>query len=358
MSFRQPSQITLRKRGKPPKLNESQKMPPLPLTRCQFLIPFADICNEIGAPTETLLSKLRLPVSLEEKADHYIPILLAIRFAEVAQRSQGITDIGYRAARRLQFHHLSERMRASIRFSPTLFVALQQLCKWAPLEDTNVSAWLERDADRVRICKSAGTMSDVPHLENSQWLQNVMSMYIVRQFAGPDWVPATMAFGARYEPSLETRSLWQNTRFISDQNFSWIDIPASFLDLPNLASETPVTSHDDGVGPSGHEIVSAVKLRLPSYLDDRIPTIAEIAEMAGVSIRSFQRKLSSAGVSYSDLLDGARFENAAKLLRETNAKIIDVAFSSGYSDPAHFTRAFRRFSGITPREFRGKWQPQ
>jgi AraC-like DNA-binding protein len=183
-------------------------------------------------------------------------------------------------------------------------------------------------------------------------------MQIVRQFSGPHWVPATMAFEARYEPSLETRSFWENTRFMSDQSSSWIDIPISFLDLPNLASETPGPSHNDGVGPSGHEIVSAVKLMLPSYLDDRIPTIAEIAEMAGISIRSFQRKLSSAGVTYSDLLDGVRFENAAKLLRDTNAKIIDVAFSSGYTDPAHFTRAFRRFSGITPREFRGKWKPQ
>jgi AraC-like DNA-binding protein len=167
-----------------------------------------------------------------------------------------------------------------------------------------------------------------------------------------------MAFEARYEPSLETRSFWQNTRFMSDQNSSWIDIPLSFLDLPNLAGETPVPSHNDGAGPFGHEIVSAVKLMLPSYLDDRIPTIAEIAEMAGISIRSLQRKLSSAGVSYSDLLDGARFKNAAKLLRDTDAKIIDVAFSSGYSDPAHFTRAFRRLSGITPREFRGKWKSQ
>jgi AraC-like DNA-binding protein len=183
-------------------------------------------------------------------------------------------------------------------------------------------------------------------------------MHIVRRFAGLHWVPATMAFEARYEPSLETRSFWQNTRFMSDQNSSWIDIPVSFLDLPNLASETPAPSHSDDVEPSGHEIVSAVKLMLPSYLDDKIPTIAEIAEMAGISVRSFQRKLSNAGVTYSDLLDGARFENAARLLRDTNAKIIDVAFSSGYADPAHFTRAFRRFSGVTPREFRGKWKSQ
>jgi AraC-like DNA-binding protein len=330
----------------------------IPLTRCQFIIPFAAICDEIGAPTEALLTKFRLPPSLEEKPEHYIPILLAIRFAEAAQRAQGITDIGFQAARRLQFCHLSEKMRAIIRFSPTLFIALQQLCKWASLEDTNLSVWLERDDSHVRICSKLADTAKVPHLEHSQWLQNVMSMHIVRQFAGPQWVPAAMAFEACYEPSLETRSLWQNTRFMSDQNSSWIDVPVSLLDLPNRTSETPAPSHNDGVGPSGHGMVSAVKLMLPSYLDDRIPTIAEIAEMAGISIRSFQRKLSSAGVTYSDLLDGVRFENAAKLLRDTNAKIIDVAFSSGYTDPAHFTRAFRRFSGVTPREFRDKWKPQ
>jgi AraC-like DNA-binding protein len=339
-------------------LRENPKMTVLPLTRCQFIIPFAHICDEIGAPTEALLTKFRLPASLEEKAEHYIPILQATRFAEAAQRSQGITDIGFQAARRLQFCHLSEKMRASIRFSPTLFIALQQLCKWAPLEDTTVSVWLERDDNHVRICSKVAGTARMPHLEHSQWLQNVYAMQIVRQFAGLHWVPETMAFEARHEPSLETRSFWENTRFMSDQDSSWIDIPVSFLDLPNRASETQAASHDDGVAPSGHEIVSAVKLMLPSYLDERIPTLAEIAEMAGISIRSFQRKLSSAGVTYSDLLDGVRFENSAKLLRDTNAKIIDVAFSSGYTDPAHFTRAFRRFTGVTPREFRGKWKPQ
>jgi AraC-like DNA-binding protein len=97
---------------------------------------------------------------------------------------------------------------------------------------------------------------------------------------------------------------------------------------------------------------------LPSYLDEGPPTVAEIAEMAGISVRSFQRKLSSAGLTYSGLLDTARFENAAKNLRDTDAKIIEVAFSSGYADPAHFTRAFRRISGVTPREFRAKWRPR
>lgn len=64
------------------------------------------------------------------------------------------------------------------------------------------------------------------------------------------------------------------------------------------------------------------------------------------------------GLSYSGLIDVARFENAVKLLRDSDAKVIDVAFASGYADPAHFTRAFRRISGVTPREFREQWRPR
>ena len=62
--------------------------------------------------------------------------------------------------------------------------------------------------------------------------------------------------------------------------------------------------------------------------------------------------LARTGLTYSRLLDQARFEKGAELLRKTDAKIIDVAMATGYTDPAHFARAFRRLSGVTPRAFR------
>lgn len=330
----------------------------IPLTRCQFLIPFADIHNEIGASTASLLTKFRLPTSLEEKADHYVPILPAVRFAEAAQRSQGIGDFGFQASQRVQFCHLSEKLRTLIGHSPTLFAALQQVCRWAPLEDTILNMWLERHDDHVRICSKLTGTAGLLHLEHSQWLQNVFPIHIVRQFVGPDWFPGTMSFEARYTPSLDTQSFWPNTRFLSGQGASWIDVPVACLSLPNLATEMLPHPSEGEDGPSGNEIISTLKLMLPSYLDEGPPTVAEIAEMAGISVRSFQRKLSNAGLTYSGLVDAARFESAAKHLRDTDAKIIEVAFSSGYADPAHFTRAFRRISGVTPREFRAKWRPR
>lgn len=330
----------------------------IPLTRCQFLIPFAVIHSEIGAPTEALLAEFRLPTSLEEKADHFIPLLPAINFAEAAQRSQGITDFGFQASRQLQFCHLSEKLRAIIGYSPTLFTALQQVCKWAPLEDTILSMWLERCDDYVRVCSQLIGTAGLLHLEHSQWLQNIFTIHIVRQFTGSDWTPSTIAFEANYTPSRETKSLWPNTRFLSGQHASWIDVHVSQLSFPNLALDSPPNPYEEEDQTSPTEIVHTLKLMLPSYLDEGAPTIMEIAEMAGISVRSFQRKLSSMGLSYSGLVDLVRFESAAKHLRETDARIIDVAFSCGYADPAHFTRAFRRISGTTPREFREQWRPR
>lgn len=315
-------------------------------------MPFSDILTDIGAPTGSLLEKFSLPSSLEEKCDLYVPLLPAIRFAEAAQRMQGIDDLGFLAARRLHFSHLSERIRTLIAYSPTLLVALQHVCKWAPLEDTILSIWIERHGDQARICSRLAGTNGLLHLEHSQWLQNIFPIYIVRQFTAPGWMPATIAFEARYTPRPATQALWPNTRFLSGQHASWIDVPVSYLSLSSQPSEIIPSPHSDEDGPSDFEFIESLKLMLPAYLDEGVPPLIEIAEMAGVSTRSFQRKLSYLGLTYSDLVNTVRFEVASKLLRDTSFKIIEIAFSSGYSDPAHFTRAFRRISGVTPRQFR------
>lgn len=333
-------------------------MPELHLTRCQHLSPFADILNHLGAPTASLLERFRLPSSLQEKLDHYIPILPAIEFAEFASRSQGIEDFGFHAARTLHFGHLSERTRNLIGHAPTLLVALQQACAWASLEDSNLSNWIEHHADHVRYCSKLSGTNGMRHLEHSQWLQNIFPVFIVRQFAEPNWAPATIAFEARYTPGPASQLYWPTSRFLAGQESSWIDVPISLLSLSNRTRNPDARAKSDHADISGSDFIHALKLMLPSYLDERPPKLAEIAELAGVSARSLQRMLSRVGTTYSGLLDAARFETARRLLRETDCKIIEVALASGYADPAHFTRAFRRIAGVTPGRFREQWRPR
>ena len=51
----------------------------IPLTRCQFLLPFVGILDDTGAPTSSLLARFRLPSSLIDKSDLYVPLMPAIR---------------------------------------------------------------------------------------------------------------------------------------------------------------------------------------------------------------------------------------------------------------------------------------
>ena len=327
-------------------------MRPIPLARCALLAPFTAILNNIGAPTDTMLARFHLPAHPAERPNDYFPLFPALRFATAAQTSQGISDFGFLAVQQLHLGDLSEQLQTAVRHSPTLLVALQQWCRFVQLEDTLIRFWLEPHERSVRLCNAIPRTAGMLHLEHTQWVQNLMPIAVIRTFAGANWAPETIAFEAHYTPSVETQSLWPNTRFLSGQKSSWIDVPNSQLGLPNPARNVPHRSAGNEYQPIGTDTVTALKLLLPSYLDERVPNIAAVAEIAGTSVRTLQRELTAVGLTYSDLLDQVRFEKAVRLLDATDAKIIDVAFATGYADPAHFARAFRRIAGVTPREFR------
>jgi AraC-like DNA-binding protein len=80
---------------------------------------------------------------------------------------------------------------------------------------------------------------------------------------------------------------------------------------------------------------------------------AEVARGLGMSERTLKRKLAEQGTSYSELLDRERHSQAVELLRGA-ASIDDVAERLGYSDAANFTRAFRRWTGRSPRVHRAE----
>jgi AraC-like DNA-binding protein len=54
------------------------------------------------------------------------------------------------------------------------------------------------------------------------------------------------------------------------------------------------------------------------------------------------------------VVDRARFDVASRLLTESDASSLEVAYATAYSDPSHFARAFRRIAGVSPREYRAQ----
>jgi len=81
---------------------------------------------------------------------------------------------------------------------------------------------------------------------------------------------------------------------------------------------------------------------------NRSYTLSEVARIMGVHVRGLQRRLHDAGVTYSMLRDNARRREAERLLRDGNRALTEIALELGFKDQAAFTRASRRWFGLTP----------
>jgi len=97
-----------------------------------------------------------------------------------------------------------------------------------------------------------------------------------------------------------------------------------------------------------------VRIQISQSLSEGVPTVSDVAGRLGLSGRTLQRRLADQGLAYQDLVDAARRALAERLLRETDYALAEIAFLTGFSEQSAFTRAFKRWSGQTPRSYRLK----
>jgi AraC-like DNA-binding protein len=79
--------------------------------------------------------------------------------------------------------------------------------------------------------------------------------------------------------------------------------------------------------------------------------LAAVSKRLGLSARTLQRKLNEEGTSHQELLDELRRDLSRNYLLEPNMSVAEAAFLLGFSDPSAFHRAFRRWTGMTPKQF-------
>lgn len=95
---------------------------------------------------------------------------------------------------------------------------------------------------------------------------------------------------------------------------------------------------------------SAVENTIAPLLPHGKATAADVAQQLGLSQRTFARRLSSEGLTFSELLENLRSNLASRYLVEGDMGVSEVAWLLGYREVGSFSHAFRRWTGKTPRE--------
>jgi AraC-like DNA-binding protein len=125
------------------------------------------------------------------------------------------------------------------------------------------------------------------------------------------------------------------------------------LQLPiHLKTHSKVKTGSDRQPGLSSEFANSIRQIIGAYASGKDATIKDIAELADMSVRTLQRRLADNELKFNDLLNQARYGHAKQKLQNSRLPVAEIAKSLGYSDPAHFTRAFRRWYGLSPTDFR------
>ena len=113
-----------------------------------------------------------------------------------------------------------------------------------------------------------------------------------------------------------------------------------------------VNEATNGIEVSTNRICEEVELLIQDALPSGIPSVVQVAEHMGMSNRTLTRRLAENGVTFRDLIKKTQEGVAKKLLKGTARSVAEIAFETGFSEQSAFNRAFKRWTGLSPIEYR------
>ena len=333
-------------------------MTPIPLHRVATAMPFINYLHQAGAPVERELIRASLPIMAMDDPDCFIPSRNYWDFvANVADR-EGIKDLGFRVGLQVGADAADPGLARRLAKLSSLHKALEQFCKFATIEISQVALWLEpaeNNTHRLHYQTSFGI--EHPAYVHFQWYGLMATLAAIRLFAGKRWQPRKIGLGSTTKPGKTVQTHFPKTDFTTGQAHCFISISNRLLGKPPQLDEdvSGSSTRYSRIKPP-RDFIGTLKLALRGYLRDGAPSLELAAGIADLSTRTLQRRLAGEGMSYRDLLDAVRYETAIDLMQDTEITITEIANMLGYSDPSHFARAFRRMAGVSPHEYMRQYQ--
>jgi len=328
----------------------------LALVRAKHLIDYISVLREVGAPVDRDLARSLLPPRIEETPDLYVSIPVALEWIARTGHDLHPMELGMIAGQKASLASLRPGHLAAIMSAQTGLTRLGSMIEISRFEDSALDMSIRHEGADVRvICTMAGFDRHL-FVCLAEWLNLQALISVIRSALGAAWCPSEICFVSPMRPPQAVHEAFPDTRILVGQRHTSVMVARADLARPTCDAPArmhgSLASEDAQDGQSAWEFVSLLRMMIQPYLNDGRTDIAFAAEVAGIGTRTLQRRLRLSGSSYSRIVQEARFALARSRLDEPGIKIIDVAMMVGYESPQHFTRAFRRFTGITPSQYR------
>lgn len=245
--------------------------------------------------------------------------------------------------------------------APTVGVALQNLVDLHPFQQQSTSMQLVRTPDDLLRLEYRIDAPDIVERRQDAELSLGMFLNVMREGLGPAWAPEEVHFEhPKPEGWREHERAFGAPAFFSQPINALVFKPkilalpmpardARLMAMMRLCLERLSERNDLRVS-----ITDRVRAAIRAHLPDGFPTLDSVALELRLPAAVIQRELHYDGLSYNGLVEATRRDLALSYMRQRQLPFSEIAFLVGYSELSAFSRAVRRWTGLSPRSLRAR----
>jgi len=239
----------------------------------------------------------------------------------------------------------------------TVGEAMEAVARYGQLIDESQSTRLRKDGPTARV--EYGLAPAVLATEHAAETIMASLVHFVRGIVGQSFVPIAVRLPHRASARTPLLETYFGCSVLHEAGEISAEFPSDLLDRPMPGSDPALAAYlkaqaDALAGRLAvRNLVSQECARkIAERLSRGEPSQTDIARQMGMSERTLQRRLAAEESTFHDLLEDARRTIACSYLADRKLAAYEVSFLLGYSEPATFFRAFKRWTGKTPQQYR------
>jgi AraC-like DNA-binding protein len=311
-----------------------------------------------GLDVSELLAAAELSPEAIEDTEAVVPVQKVVQLFLAAERLSGDEHFGLHLAERVLDARASDVLQYACRNSRTVGDALQRLTRYHRLVLGSAELRLEVEQDTARLIyrSASGILAPPRHAPESILASIFLRM---RGSMGPVLSLRRVGFMHGAPRSAAEHSRIFQAPVLFEQPFHALVFDRALLELPVPAADPQLAQVlDRFMAQSGADAAQPVRFtdqvrqRIAEQMKGQAPAVEQVAARMHMSPRTLQRRLQDEGTRYADVVNDLRRELALRYLEQGRESISEIAFLLGFSEVSTFHRAFKRWCGKTPAEYR------
>ena len=326
--------------------------------RAQRILRLLKAAEKRGLERQRLLAAIGLGEDQIRDPDDRVPAVKTIQLWQLLAEQIDEPDLGIEVGSTFRIQE-GGVVGYAMMHSDNLLGALRRLVRFAKLMRQRLDLGLEREGDIWRLFAVSQPLLPGFRPPVDEALAGLVTAF--REITGRDFSPAGIHFNYR-----QPQSVARHREIFGSRLSFGTEVPAILLwhrdvTAPSVAADSTLTRYLDDLAqihldalPRDESYSERVRQAVWPHLSEGLPSIRQIASELALSTRSLQRRLREEATSYAAVAETLRKGKARLLLRDRHLAVYEVGYLLGYSDPSAFYRAFRRWHGISPSQFRSQ----